>query len=51
MRRPTKLQLHLLKLVKGESLARARSRVRGEIRDYNNNGIRTNWLYQAEAKL
>jgi hypothetical protein len=51
MKRPTKLQLHLLKLVKGESLARAKSRVRGEIRNYNENGIRMNWIYQAEAKL
>ena len=51
MRRPTKLQMQILKMIKGESLARARYRVRSEIRNYNESGIKTNWLYQAEAKL
>lgn len=39
--------LKLLKLIKPESLARARKRIRSEIKSYNNTGISTNSLSQA----
>lgn len=39
--------LKLIKLIKPESLARARKRIRNEIKLYNNTGISTNSLSQA----
>jgi hypothetical protein len=51
MTRPNKLQLHILKTIKGESLARMWKRVSKGVREYNGWGIRTNWIYQAEAGL
>lgn len=48
MRRPTKLQLQIIKKIKQESLARMRCRINKEIREYNMNGIKTNWMYQGD---
>lgn len=43
--------LKLLKLIKPESGARCRKRVRYALRLDNFISIKTNWMYQAEAKL
>ncbi len=51
MRRPTRLQLQLARLLKPESQAHVRARVNRSIRRYNQSGINLNWLYQASAKL
>lgn len=51
MRRPTKLMLKLAHVVKQESQARMRVRVKSAIRQHNHEAIATNWRVQAEAKL
>jgi len=50
MKRPTKLQLQILKKMKQESLARMRCRISKGIRAYNICGIKTNWMYQGDTK-
>lgn len=51
MKRPTKLQLQILKLVKGESALRMRKRINQSCRQYNGVGISLNWYFQASSKL
>lgn len=51
MRRPTKLMLKLAHVVKQESQARMRVRVKSAIRQHNHEAIATNWRFQAEDKL
>jgi hypothetical protein len=49
--KPSKLMLKLAHMTKPESAARMRRRIKQSIRHFNNKGILSNWIAQAQDKL
>jgi hypothetical protein len=46
--KPSKIMLKLAHITKPESAVRMRRRIKQSIREYNQQGIRSNWIYQSQ---